>query len=70
MQVLRKIQTVGDPSTILKNERTIQGSVTSDDGESGSREISTVNTNRLHQIFDNYRNGYEVIRTLNYNNQM
>ena len=29
----------------------------SDDCDSGSRDISTVNTNRLKQIFDTYRNG-------------
>ena len=31
----------------------------SDDCDSGSRDISTVNTNRLKQIFDTYRNGVE-----------
>ena len=31
----------------------------SEDYDSGSRDISTVNTNRLKQIFDTYRNGIE-----------
>ena len=38
------------------------------DGDEDSREVSTVNTNRLHQIFDSYRmNDSTVVKAMKYN---